>query len=315
MKFLDQAKLYLKAGDGGPGSVSFRREKFIEFGGPDGGDGGRGGHIILEATHNLNTLIDFRYQQHFRAKKGVHGSGQNRTGGYGEDVTLMVPVGTQVFAEDNQTLLHDLTKPGERYIVAEGGEGGLGNAHFKSATNRAPRKSTPGKPGEEKTVWLRLKLIADLPGLIEGAHEGVGLGDRFLGHAERCFVLLHLVDGSLPPQEIAKAYTMVRREISAYGQGLDDKVEIIGLNKIDLMNPGEIERKRRVLTEVTSSPVLTLSGEQGDNVMEILRALITEITQCRYDAGQPPLHRHTSEDRQGIETDVDDEPVTSDWKP
>jgi GTP-binding protein len=366
MKFLDQAKLYLKAGDGGPGSVSFRREKFIEFGGPDGGDGGRGGHIILEATHNLNTLIDFRYQQHFKAKKGVHGSGQNKTGGYGEDIVLMVPVGTQVFAEDNQTLLHDLTKPGERFVVAEGGEGGLGNAHFKSATNRAPRKSTPGKPGDDKVVWLRLKLIADvgivgqpnagkstflatvsgarpkignypfttlnpqlgvaavddvefviadLPGLIEGAHEGVGLGDRFLGHAERCFVLLHLVDGSLPPQEIAKAYTMVRREISAYGQGLDDKVEIIGLNKIDLMSPGEIERKRRVLTDITNSPVLTLSGEQGDNVMEILRELITEIGQCRLDAGQPPLHRHSAEERQGIEAGEDEPIASTTWKP
>ena len=366
MKFLDQAKLYIKAGDGGPGSVSFRREKFIEFGGPDGGDGGRGGHVILEATHNLNTLIDFRYQQHFRAKKGVHGSGQNKTGAYGEDVVLMVPVGTQVFGEDNQTLFHDLTKPGERYIIAEGGDGGLGNAHFKSATNRAPRKSTDGKPGEEKTVWLRLKLIADvgivgqpnagkstflatvsgarpkignypfttlnpqlgvaavddvefviadLPGLIEGAHEGVGLGDRFLGHAERCFVLLHLVDGSLPPAEIAKAYAMVRNEISAYGHGLTEKVEIIGLNKTDLMNPGEIERKRRVLTEISGDVVMTLSGEQGEGVMEILRTLISEITQCRLRAGQPALHRHTSEDRQGIETTITDEVAQSDWKP
>jgi GTP-binding protein len=365
MKFLDQAKLYLKAGDGGPGSVSFRREKFIEFGGPDGGDGGRGGHIVLEATHNLNTLIDFRYQQHFRAKKGVHGSGQNRTGAYGEDVVLQVPVGTQVYAEDNQTLLHDLTRPGQRYVAAEGGDGGLGNAHFKSATNRAPRKSTPGKPGEEKTIWLRLKLIADvgivgqpnagkstflatvsgarpkignypfttlnpqlgvaavddvefviadLPGLIEGAHEGVGLGDRFLGHAERCFVLLHLVDGALPPMEIARAYAMVRKEIAAYGNGLDEKVEIIGLNKIDLMNQGEVERKRRVLTEVSGADVLTLSGEQGDNVMDVLRALVTEISQCRLRAGQPALHRHTPEERQGIEA-INDGAIASDWKP
>ena len=366
MKFLDAAKLYLKAGDGGPGSVSFRREKFIEFGGPDGGDGGRGGHVVLEATHNLNTLIDFRYQQHFRAKKGVGGSGQNKTGAYGEDILLLVPVGTQVFAEDNQTLLYDLTKPGERYVAAQGGEGGLGNAHFKSSTNRAPRKSTPGKEGDEKTIWLRLKLIADvgivgqpnagkstflatvsgarpkignypfttlnpqlgvaavddvefviadLPGLIEGAHEGVGLGDRFLGHAERCFVLLHLVDGSLPPAEIAKAYAMVRKEISAYGHGLENKVEIIGLNKTDLMNQGEIERKRRVLTEASGAEVMTLSAEQGDNVMDVLRTLITEITQCRLDANQPPLHRHSSEERKGIEAEADEIVRSGDWKP
>jgi GTP-binding protein len=338
MKFLDQAKLYIKAGDGGPGSVSFRREKFIEFGGPDGGDGGRGGHVILEATHNQNTLIDFRYQQHFRAKKGVHGSGQNRTGAYGEDVILMVPVGTQVFAEDNQTLWHDLTKPGERYIVAAGGEGGLGNAHFKSATNRAPRKSTDGKPGEEKTIWLRLKLIADvgivgqpnagkstflatvsgarpkignypfttlnpqlgvaavddtefviadLPGLIEGAHEGVGLGDRFLGHAERCLVLLHLVDGSLPPSELGKSYLAVRREITAYGHGLDQKLEIIGLNKADLMSPGDMERKRRALLEVAGVNAMMLSGEQGDGVTEILRAVAAALAQCRLENPPP----------------------------
>lgn len=334
MKFLDQAKLYVKAGDGGPGCVSFRREKFIEFGGPDGGNGGRGGNIILQATHNLNTLIDFRYQQHYKAKRGTHGMGSNKTGGGGDDVILRVPVGTQVFAEDNQTLLYDLTRAGEEYIVAHGGEGGLGNAHFKSSTNRAPRKSTPGTEGEDRVVWLRLKLIADvgiigqpnagkstflatvtsarpkignypfttlnpqlgvaaiddtefviadLPGLIEGAHEGVGLGDRFLGHAERCSVLLHLVDGSLAPAEIAKAYVQVRREITAYGQGLENKVEIIGLNKMDLMTPGEVERKRRALADAAGIQALLLSGEHGYGVNEILRAVAYAIMQCRID--------------------------------
>jgi GTPase len=335
MKFLDQAKLYLKAGDGGAGCVSFRREKFIEFGGPDGGNGGRGGHVILQATHNLNTLVDYRYQQHFKAKKGTHGMGQNRTGAGGDDIILRVPVGTQVFAEDNQTLLYDLTKDGEECIVAQGGDGGLGNAHFKSSTNRAPRKSTSGTHGEDKTVWLRLKLIADvgiigqpnagkstflatvtsarpkignypfttlnpqlgvaavddtefvvadLPGLIEGAHEGVGLGDRFLGHAERCQVLLHLIDGSLPPSELAKAYLQVRRELTAYGQGLDHKIEIVGLNKVDLMSPGDMERKRRALVEGAGVNPMMLSGAQGDGVMEILRTVAAALAQCRLES-------------------------------
>ncbi len=339
MKFLDQAKLYIKAGDGGPGCVSFRREKFIEFGGPDGGNGGRGGHVILQATHNLNTLIDYRYQQHFKAKKGTHGMGQNRTGGGGDDIILRVPVGTQIFAEDNQTLLFDLTKQDEECVVAQGGDGGLGNAHFKSSTNRAPRKSTPGTPGEDKTVWLRLKLIADvgiigqpnagkstflgtvtsarpkignypfttlnpqlgvaavgdmefviadLPGLIEGAHEGVGLGDRFLGHAERCLVLLHLVDGSLAPAELGTAYLQVRREIAAYGHGLERKIEIVGLNKVDLMSPGDMERKRRALIEAAGIDPMMLSGEQGDGVTEVLREVAAALTQCR--AENPPSY-------------------------
>jgi GTP-binding protein len=334
MKFLDQAKLYVKAGDGGAGCVSFRREKFIEFGGPDGGNGGRGGHVILQATHNLNTLIDYRYQQHFKAKRGTGGMGQNKTGAGGDDIILSVPVGTQVYAEDNQTLLHDLTKVGEEFIVARGGEGGLGNAHFKSSTNRAPRKSTKGEPGEDKTVWLRLKLIADvgiigqpnagkstflanvtsarpkignypfttlnpqlgvamidgvefviadLPGLIEGAHEGVGLGDRFLGHAERCGVLLHLLDGSLQPLEIAKSYLAVRREIAAYGQGLERKYEVLVLNKVDLMSPGDMERKRRAVAEVAGVNVMFMSGEQGDGVTEVLRAITAALAQWRRD--------------------------------
>ena len=337
MKFLDQAKLYVKAGDGGPGCVSFRREKFIEFGGPDGGNGGRGGHVILQATHNLNTLIDYRYQQHFKAKRGMGGAGQNRTGAGSDDILLRVPVGTQVYAEDNQTLLYDLTRAGEEFVLAQGGEGGLGNAHFKSSTNRAPRKSTKGEPAEEKTIWLRLKLIADvgiigqpnagkstflatvtqarpkignypfttlnpqlgvaaidqsefviadLPGLIEGAHEGVGLGDRFLGHAERCGVLLHLLDGGQSPQDLAKAYVTVRREIEAYGHGLEHKYEVLVLNKSDLMSPGDTERKRRAVAEVSGVNAMMMSGEQGDNVESVLRALAAALAQWR--AEHPP---------------------------
>jgi GTP-binding protein len=332
MKFQDQARLYVKAGDGGAGCVSFRREKFIEFGGPDGGNGGRGGHVILQATHNLNTLVDYRYQQHFKAKRGVGGMGDNRTGAGGDDIVLRVPVGTQVYAEDNQTLLHDLTRTGEECIIARGGEGGLGNAHFKSSTNRAPRKSTPGEKGEDKTLWLRLKLIADvgiiglpnagkstflkavsnapakvgahpfttitpqlgvasidgaefviadLPGLIEGAHEGVGLGDRFLGHAERCGVLLHLLDGSLAPLELAQGYVTVRREIEAYGQGLEHKYEVLVLNKTDLMGPGDMERRRRAIAEVAGVTAMLMSGEQGEGVEDVLRALAAALAQWR----------------------------------
>jgi GTP-binding protein len=314
MKFLDQAKLYIKAGDGGPGSVSFRREKFIEFGGPDGGDGGAGGNVILEAVDNLNTLIDYRYQQHFKAEKGRHGEGQNRTGAKGADLLLKVPSGTQVFSEDNQTLLFDLVRVGDRATLARGGSGGLGNTHFKSPTNRAPRKTTPGGAGEQLTVWLQLKLIADvgivgqpnagkstflgastsakpligdypfttvspqlgvasaqgmefviadLPGLIEGAHKGVGLGDRFLGHAERCQVLLHLIDGHLELEEMWEAYEMVRSEIAHYGRGLDQKPELIGVNKADLMPPGDQERKRRAIQDRSGKLTFLLSAASG----------------------------------------------------
>jgi GTP-binding protein len=336
MKFLDQAKLYIKAGDGGPGSVSFRREKFIEFGGPDGGDGGKGGDVIVEAVENLNTLIDYRYQQHFRAKKGGHGMGQNRTGAGGDDLTIKVPVGTQIFAEDNKTLLHDLTQLGQTAIIARGGAGGLGNTHFKSATNRAPRKATPGGDGEEFIIWLQLKLIADvgiigqpnagkstflgassgatpligdypfttlhpqlgvarthgiefviadLPGLIEGAHQGIGLGDRFLGHAERCVVLLHLIDGSLHPEEMKEAYAMVRRELAAYGGGLDSKPELIGVNKSDLMGAGDMERKRRMIQDWTGRPAFLLSAQtdRGENsgVGRLLKGLAAVIVEMR----------------------------------
>src|SRR6201995_3080455 len=269
MKFLDQAKVYIRSGDGGAGVVSFRREKFIEFGGPDGGDGGRGGDVWAECVDGLNTLIDYRYQQHFKAKTGVHGMGKNRTGANGASMVLKVPKGTQIFDEDNETLLADLTELGERVVLAKGGNGGFGNLHFKSSTNRAPRHANPGLPGEELTIWLRLKLIADaglvglpnagkspflaavsaarpkiadypfttlhpqlgvvsidgrefvladIPGLIEGAHEGAGLGDRFLGHIERCRVLLHLVDGT--GADAGEAYDTVRAELEAYGNGL-----------------------------------------------------------------------------------------------
>jgi len=272
MKFLDEAKVYIRSGDGGAGAVSFRREKFIEFGGPDGGDGGRGGDVWAECVDGLNTLIDYRYQQHFKARTGTHGMGRNMAGGKGADVTLKVPVGTQIFDEDKETLIADLTHPGERVLLARGGNGGFGNAHFKSSTNQAPRRANPGLEGMERWIWLRLKLIADaglvglpnagkstflaavssarpkiadypfttlhpglgvvrvdgrefvladIPGLIEGAHEGVGLGDRFLGHVERCRVLLHLVDGT--QEDPAEAYRVVRGELEAYGAGLDEK--------------------------------------------------------------------------------------------
>src|SRR6266545_18566 len=282
MKFLDQAKIYIRSGDGGNGCVSFRREKFIEFGGPNGGDGGRGGDVIVECVDGLNTLIDYRYQQHFKAKSGGNGMGKNRSGANGASVVLKVPVGTQVFDEDNETLIADLVAVGERAVLARGGNGGFGNAHFKSSTNRAPRRANPGQQAEERTLWLRLKLIADaglvglpnagkstflaavsaakpkiadypfttlhpqlgvaaidgrelvladIPGLIEGAHEGAGLGDRFLGHVERCRVLLHLVDGA--GEHAGKAYKTVRAELDAYGHELTDKLEIVALNKAD----------------------------------------------------------------------------------
>src|ERR1700675_2706943 len=282
MKFLDQAKIYIRSGDGGAGSVSFRREKFIEFGGPDGGDGGRGGDVVAECVDGLNTLIDYRYQQHFKAKTGGHGMGKNRSGAAGAGVVLKVPKGTQIFDEDNEPLLAALTELDERAVLAKGGNGGFGNAHFKSSTNRAPRRANPGLPGEERIIWLRLKLIADagvvglpnagkstflaavsaakpkiadypfttlhpqlgvvridgrefvladIPGLIEGAHEGAGLGDRFLGHIERCRVVLHLVDAT--SADVAADYKTVRRELKAYGGGIEKKKEIVALSKSD----------------------------------------------------------------------------------
>src|SRR5215813_6835826 len=322
MKFLDQAKVYIRSGNGGAGCVSFRREKFIEFGGPDGGDGGRGGDVIAECVEGLNTLIDYRYQQHFKAKTGGHGMGKNRSGAAGGDVILKVPKGTQIFDEDNETLLADLTEIGDRAILAKGGNGGFGNAHFKSATNRAPRRANPGLAGEERTIWLRLKLIADaglvglpnagkstflasvsaakpkiadypfttlhphlgvvsadgrefvladIPGLIEGAHDGAGLGDRFLGHLERCRVLLHLVDATT--EHAGKAYKIVRGELEAYGGQLAEKIEVVALNKIDAVGPDELKKQKDRLKRAAKKTPLLLSGVTGAGLKEALRAL------------------------------------------
>src|SRR5271165_3262997 len=331
MKFLDQAKIYLRSGDGGDGVAAFRREKFIEFGGPDGGNGGKGGDIVFVAEHNLNTLIDFRYTQHFRARKGGNGAGSDRTGAGASDVVIKVPVGTQIFADDQETMLADMDLAGKRVILLRGGDGGFGNAHFKTATNRAPRKVTKGWPGEERWVWLRLKLIADaglvglpnagkstflsavsaarpkiadypfttlhpqlgvirlsaseefvladIPGLIEGAHEGAGLGDRFLGHVERCAVLLHLVDGAAG--DVVRAWRTVREELAAYGAGLAEKPELIGLNKLDAMTPREISSRRAALAKASGRPVMVLSGATGQGVPEVLRALQDTITRAR----------------------------------
>ncbi len=328
MKFLDQAKIYVRSGDGGDGVIAFRREKFIEFGGPDGGNGGKGGNIIFESADALNTLIDFRYTQHFRAAKGGNGSGSDRTGAGAFDVVIKVPIGTQIFAEDQETMLADLDRPGMQVTLLQGGDGGFGNTHFKSSTNRAPRKATKGWPGEERWVWLRLKLIADaglvglpnagkstflaassaarpkiadypfttlhpqlgvirlsmseefvladIPGLIEGAHEGAGLGDRFLGHVERCAVLLHLVDGAAG--NVVQAWRTIREELHAYGGGLAEKPEIIVLNKADAMTPRETSARMAALRKASGAPVMLMSGVTGQGVPEVLRALQNTIT-------------------------------------
>jgi GTP-binding protein len=330
MKFLDQAKIYLRSGDGGAGAVSFRREKFIEFGGPDGGDGGRGGDIVIEAAENLNTLIDFRYQQHFKAERGHHGMGKNRSGAAGKSLTVKVPVGTQVLDEDKETVLADMTRPGQRIVLLKGGDGGRGNAQFKSSTNRAPRRADPGWPGEERWVWLRLKLIADaglvglpnagkstflaassaarpkiadypfttlhpqlgvvrlddaefvladIPGLIEGAHEGAGLGDRFLGHVERCRVLIHLVDGT--QDDIAGAYRTIREELSAYSPLLAEKPELVALNKCDALDADMIDEKAAALSREVKRPVHRISGATGRGVRELLFATLGIIREAR----------------------------------
>ena len=333
MKFLDQAKIYLRSGDGGDGVCAFRREKYIEFGGPDGGNGGKGGDIVLEAADNLNTLIDFRYTQHFRAPKGGNGAGSDRTGAGATDIVVRVPLGTQIFAEDKETMLADIDRPDMRVTLLRGGDGGFGNTHFKSSTNRAPRKTTKGWPGEERWVWLRLKLIADagliglpnagkstflaaataarpkiadypfttlhpqlgvvrlsmgeefvladIPGLIEGAHEGAGLGDRFLGHVERCAVLLHLVDGAAG--DVVQAWRTVREELSSYGGGLADKPELIGLNKSDAMSPREASARKAALQKASGRPVMLLSGAGGEGVPAVLRALQNAIHATRQE--------------------------------
>ena len=333
MKFLDEAKVYIASGAGGNGCVSFRREKFIEFGGPNGGDGGRGGDVVVEAVNGLNTLIDYRYQQHFKAQRGGNGMGKDRAGANGKDVVLKVPIGTQVYEEDGETLLADLTRVGERVTISKGGNGGFGNAHFKSSTNRAPRQANPGQPGEERTIRLRLKLIADagliglpnagkstflaavsaakpkiadypfttlhpqlgvfevdgrefvladLPGLIEGAHEGTGLGDRFLGHTERCRVLLHLVDGT--GEDAGAAYKIVRDELEAYGQGLTEKPEIVALSKSDAMTKDAVKAQIAKLKRACKKTPLILSAHSHEGVREALRALAAIIEKARNDS-------------------------------
>ena len=327
MKFLDQVKIYIKAGNGGDGSPSFRREKFIEFGGPDGGDGGKGGSVILKAVQNLNTLIDFRYQQHHKAERGENGSGQNRTGKGGEDLILKVPLGTQVFEEDNKTLLYDFTKIGENFIVASGGKGGLGNTRFKSSTNRAPRKYTKGMVGEEFTIWLQLKTIADIgiiglpnagkssllaaitnanpkianyqfttlnpnlgvasyddkevtladiPGLIEGAHEGTGLGTKFLKHIERCKSLLHLID--ITNDDLKKSYNQVKKELQNYSKDLIKKKELIVLNKIDLLDKDIVKKTVKNFSKDKNCEVLTLSTLEKDSISKIKAKLISYVS-------------------------------------
>ena len=330
MKFLDEAKVYVASGAGGNGCIAFRREKFIEFGGPSGGDGGKGGDVIVEAVNGLNTLIDYRYQQHFKAKSGGNGMGKDMHGANGKDVVLKVPVGTQIYEEDGETLLADLTRAGERIVLMKGGNGGFGNAYFKTSTNQAPRRANPGQPGEERTIRLRLKLIADagliglpnagkstflaavsaakpkiadypfttlhpqlgvvriderefvladLPGLIEGAHEGVGLGDRFLGHTERCRVLLHLVDGT--GEDAGADYKTVRGELEAYGADLIDKHEIVALSKVDALTPEAIKTQLAKLKKAAKKTPLLLSSASGQGVTEVLRALMKVIGEAR----------------------------------
>lgn len=339
MKFLDQAKIFVQSGDGGAGACAFRREKYIEFGGPDGGDGGRGGDVIIECVANLNTLIDFRYQQHFKAEKGHHGQGRNKTGGKGVDILLRVPVGTQILSEDKEEVVADLTEAGQRILFLKGGDGGFGNAHYKTSTNQAPRRADAGWPGKEMWLWLRLKLIADcgliglpnagkstflaavtkarpkiadypfttlhpnlgvaqigaeefiladIPGLIEGAHEGAGLGDRFLGHIERCRVLLHLIDGT--EEDVAQSYRVVRGELNQYGGGLESKPEVVALNKCDALVPEEIEVKLAVLRQAAGDArVFPLSGAAGIGLKEVLFALLAQIKESRDAVGAGPL--------------------------
>jgi len=336
MQFLDQAKVFVRAGDGGNGCVSFRREKFIEFGGPDGGDGGKGGDVVLECVANLNTLLDYRYQQHYKAKKGGHGMGQNRSGAGGADVVLKLPPGTQVFAEDGETLIADLTEPGQRIVLLHGGNGGFGNAKFKSSTNQAPRHANPGQVAEEMYIWLRLKLIADaglvglpnagkstflaavsaakpkiadypfttlhpnlgvvridttdfvladIPGLIEGAHEGAGLGDRFLGHVERTAILLHLIDAT--QDDPAKAYQIIRGEIEAYGAGLEDKPEIVALSKADAVPEKEMAKKAKAVAKVAGAKPLVLSAVSGQGMQDALRQIAKEVVRSRTKGKEP----------------------------
>ncbi|HTO41617.1 MAG TPA: GTPase ObgE [Rhizomicrobium sp.] len=338
MRFLDEAKVYIQSGKGGNGCIAFRREKFIEYGGPNGGNGGKGGDVWAEAVENLNTLIDYRYQQHVRGKSGEGGMGKEMTGAGGEDAIMRVPVGTQILEEDGETLIADLAVEGARLLLLRGGNGGFGNAHFKSSTNQAPRHANPGQPGEEKTIILRLKLIADagliglpnagkstflsrvsaakpkiadypfttlapqlgmvridetdfviadLPGLIEGAHEGVGLGDKFLAHAERCNAILHLIDGTQP--EISRSYKTIRGELEAYGQGLMEKTEIVALNKIDAIPKAALAKKRASLEKACGHKVHLISGVSGEGIAEILRVIAREVARGRKLARPVPV--------------------------
>ena len=326
MKFLDQAKIYIKAGNGGSGSASFRREKFIEYGGPDGGDGGNGGSIIIECDRNLNTLIDFRYAQHFKAQHGKPGSKRNKTGGNGKDLILKVPSGTQIYEEDNNTLIYDFTKNKEKYLVASGGKGGLGNVRFKSSTNRAPRKKTNGKTGEEFWIWLQLKVIADvgiigkpnagkssllaaltrakpkianypfttinpnlgvtyydgkeitladIPGLVEGAHKGIGLGDKFLRHIERCKILLHLID--LSEDDLINSYKKIKLELSEYDKNLGKKKEIIFFNKSDLLKKDNIERKMKEFKSKIKAKSEVISVFSNKDIQKVKKLLIKNV--------------------------------------
>jgi len=326
MKFLDETKIFVKSGDGGSGCASFRRERNVPRGGPDGGNGGRGGDVVLIGSDQLNTLIDFRYKQHIKAGRGGHGMGKNRTGSKGKTVTVKIPTGTQVFDEDKETLLADITEAGQRVVIAEGGDGGFGNAHFKSSTNQAPRRADDGYPGTECWLWLKLKLIADaglvglpnagkstllaavsrahpkigdypfttlhpnlgvvyvrgsefvladIPGLIEGANEGAGLGIRFLGHVERCRVLVHLVDGT--EQDVAEAYKIVRREVGAYGAGLTEKPELVALTKADALGTEDRAEKRDQLAAASGAEVAVISAVSGDGVSQLLDALLARI--------------------------------------
>jgi GTP-binding protein len=335
MKFLDQAKVYVRSGDGGAGAVSFLREKFVEFGGPNGGNGGRGGDVVVTCVDGLNTLIDYRYQQHFKAGTGIHGMGKDRHGAKGKDILLRVPVGTQIFEDDNETLIADFTHVGQTMVLLSGGNGGFGNAHFKTSSNQAPRHANPGQEGTEKWVWLRLKLIADaglvglpnagkstflaavsaakpkiadypfttlhpnlgvvhigerdfvladIPGLIEGAHEGAGIGDRFLGHVERTGVLIHLIDGT--QEDVKAAYKTIRGELAAYDEALAEKPEIVVLNKIDALSAEDIKTKVATLKRASKAEVLTASGVTGQGVDQVLYRVIAVLDAAKADAAE-----------------------------
>lgn len=355
MKFLDQAKIYIQSGDGGAGCVSFRREKYIEFGGPNGGDGGKGGSVYIEAVPNLNTLIDFRYHQHFKAQKGRNGMGSDKTGPKGEDIVIKVPVGTEVLADDQETLIVDMLEPGQRFMIAKGGDGGRGNAQFKSSTNQAPRYAEPGWPGQEMWVWLRLKVIADvgligmpnagkstflsvvtkarpkiadypfttlhpnlgvawvdnyemviadIPGLIEGAHEGVGLGDRFLKHVERCSAFLHMIDGT--QEDVVKVYKDIRRELELYDEVLKNKPEVVVLNKCDSLDKEETAEKKAALEKASGKKVFVISAIAKQGIFDCLIEVNKYITRDR-----------RQKDDEVEETVVDDaaEPEKKPWSP